>query len=449
MPTYDATISCTSYLERRDIRLLYGESFGFGLPWKPHREPLLQDDLLKVAGVVFVADRAFRRHPRLGDWTRSFACTMKVAEPKRWANAAAALTKAVSFLTDDSWSFEFLPVDRKRSMAGRMRADARGESVDGRCGPVALFSGGLDSFCGACCLLGGQQASRRTPIFVSSYVTGLDRLTNLVSSIAGAAGDARFMHLPVHGATSAVRIRGLDTATLPERSRRSRSLYFVFQAIAAAIEFAVDEVQLYENGVLAINLPLRADDSGSRSTRHAHPHYIALVNRLVEALRGEASVVLTNPFALQTKSEILRHVDARSRELIAQTVSCWGYPNAVASARARRPGVTHCGRCLPCLIRRLALRSAGVTDKPSIYQWPNLYEAAQKGFAGRSAAVWSQARKLAGFARRIGDVQPPDLIWRFGGHFLHLAPCVDKRELRAAHDLYVRFSAEVERALAP
>jgi hypothetical protein len=62
--------------------------------------------------------------------------------------------------------------------------------------------------------------------------------------------------------------------------------------------------------------------------------------------------------------------------------------------------------------------------------------------------VWSQARKLAGFAKRISSSTPEDFIWRFGGHFLHLAPGVDKKDLRAAHDLYVRFSAEVERAFA-
>ena len=449
MATPDVTIACTNYLEQHAVHLRYGKSFRFGVPWMPRHEPLLQDDLLKVAGVIFLADRAFRRHARLGDWTRSFACRLKVAEPKRWSRAATALTQAASFLTDDNWSFEFIPTDRKTHVASWAAQDARNVASDKRYGPVALFSGGLDSFCGACQLFAGQAASQRVPVFVTSFVTELTRLTDLVTAISRSARDGPFLHLPVYGVSNAAQIKGLATAMLPERSRRSRSLYFLFQAIAAAIEFGVDDIHLYENGVLAFNLPLRPDESGSRSTRHAHPYFIELVNGLIGRLGGDRKIVLSNPYALQTKAEILRHVDTSSQALIGKTVSCWGYPNEIAGARTRRRQITHCGRCLPCLIRRLALHSAVVFDDPKIYRQPNLFEAARKGFPIRKTDFWLQARKLLGFASRIGSSKAEDLIWRFGGYFLHLAPDVNKKDVQAAHDLYVRFSAEVERAFAP
>lgn len=437
----DATVQCSNYQGISTVRLHYGESFEFGLPWVPRRETPLQIDLLRVAGTILMADRGFRRHPRLGDWVRTFRVECKLAEPSRWKRAADALTRLAAFLTDDNWVFEFSALSGKSSTRGVRTREQTGDPR-ARFGPVALFSGGLDSFCGACKLM-AEGKQKATPIFVSSYVNELKRLADLLQGIAGANRGRAFLHLPVHGKMAVAHAGGLDTDELPERSRRSRSLYYILQALAAAVEFSAGEIHLYENGIMALNLPLRASDSGSRATRHAHPYYLKLANTFVHQLMGRSDIRITNPFSSFTKGEILRH--ARGVEsLIAKTTTCWGYPNATRAF----PGITHCGHCLPCLVRRFALASAKMKDSPAIYHKSGLAAASRRGFPRAEPDTWAEARRLVGFAARIHSLKSADLVWKFGGHFPHVVPNVSKKEIEAVRNLYGRFAWEIDRVIA-
>jgi 7-cyano-7-deazaguanine synthase in queuosine biosynthesis len=407
----------------------------------PRREALLQIDSLRVAGTISMADRAFRRHPRLGDWVRTFNVECKLAEPYPWTMAADALARLAAFLTDDNWVFEFTALSGKSSTRG-VRRHEPAVDAGARYGPVALFSGGLDSFCGACKLM-AQRDEKATPIFVSSYVNELKRLADLLQGIAGANRGRAFLHLPVHGKMAAAHASGLDTDELPERSRRGRSLYYVFQAFAAAIEFNAGEIHLYENGIMALNLPLRASDSGCRASRHAHPYYLSLANAFVHKLMGRSEIRILNPFSSTTKAEILQH--ARGAEsLIDQTTTCWGYPNATRAF----PGITHCGHCLPCLVRRFALASAKVKDSSAIYHKAGLASAWRQGFPRAKPDIWAEARRLVGFAARIHSLKSVDLVWKFGGHFAHLAPNVSKKDVDAVRNLYGRFASEIDRVIA-
>jgi hypothetical protein len=73
----------------------------------------------------------------------------------------------------------------------------------------------------------------------------------------------------------------------------------------------------------------------------------------------DASLRIVNPYAGMTKSEVVRIVRARMPDAIAVTESCW--------RNARLPaGKTHCGACVPCFIRRLAIEADGHAD-PTAY----------------------------------------------------------------------------------
>jgi hypothetical protein len=446
VPISDALVSCRNYQGTFAVHFRYGQSFRFGLPWTPQRQPPLQTDILRVAGTVLMADRAFRRHRRLGGWVRTFKAEIKLAEPDRWSQASNALARVTSFLTDDNWTFEFAPLDSKRRLSTPVRPRVFRSDSGISFGPVVLFSGGLDSFCGACRLMASQNKSGQVPIFVSSFVTGRNRLADLLTELAHIANNAKFTHLPIHGVVTSAKVKGLSTVELPERSRRSRSLYFVLQALAAAIEFSVREIHLYENGIMALNLPLRADESGSRATRHAHPYYLQLVNAFLRALTGGGDIAVLNPFASFTKGEILCYARG-SESSIAKTITCWGYPNETVVSRAKHPYVTHCGHCLPCLVRRLALWSANIKDEPRIYRNSGLSAAARRGFMVGDPDIWLEARKLIGFAKEIRSWKPEDLIWKFGGDFLHLGQGITMKDVQTVLDLYRRFSAEIDRVL--
>jgi 7-cyano-7-deazaguanine synthase in queuosine biosynthesis len=198
-----------------------------------------------------------------------------------------------------------------------------------------LLSGGLDSLIGAIDL----SSSGRKPIAVSNVVRGDG--ANQVAFARAIGGGLR--HLPLnHNDTPPWR---------KEESQRARSLIFLAFGVLAATALRAyhdgAEVPFYvcENGFIAINPPLTGTRLGSLSTRTAHPEFL---NRIREIL-GAAGlrVRLTNPYEHMTKGEMMRGCanQALLKSLAAQSVSCGRY---------RVFNYQHCGRCIPCHVRRAA-----------------------------------------------------------------------------------------------
>jgi hypothetical protein len=62
---------------------------------------------------------------------------------------------------------------------------------------------------------------------------------------------------------------------------------------------------------------------------------------------------VTNPFVHRTKGEVVALIPAALHDRISESTSCW--------RAARVPTVaTHCGECVPCLSRRIALETNGL-----------------------------------------------------------------------------------------
>src|ERR1017187_8097703 len=70
---------------------------------------------------------------------------------------------------------------------------------------------------------------------------------------------------------------------------------------------------------------------------------------------ADLRVHLENPYQLKTKGEMLSECldQAFLREYAYKTTSC---------GRFKTYSLTHCGRCVPCLVRRAAFLSCNVTD---------------------------------------------------------------------------------------
>jgi 7-cyano-7-deazaguanine synthase in queuosine biosynthesis len=123
---------------------------------------------------------------------------------------------------------------------------------------VCLFSGGLDSLCGAIDLL----AQGAQVCLVSHYEAGQapDTQVQLARALAAHYGRNRILvrRLFLRPTPSS----GLQERPLPtdrEPSTRSRSLLFIGAGVAAAAAFG-DQVLLVvpENGFIGINVPLTA-----------------------------------------------------------------------------------------------------------------------------------------------------------------------------------------------
>ena len=217
---------------------------------------------------------------------------------------------------------------------------------------ATLLSGGLDSFVGAVDLVtGGKNA------YAVSQISAGDKHTQsyFASKIGGGVRHLQLNHN--------VKFPGGN-----DRSQRARS--FIFLAYGVLVATAVQRykdggnVDLYmcENGLISINPPLTPARLGSLSTRTTHPIFVGQFQQLLDA--SGLKVTVENPYQFKTKGEMLRACKDQAflAKHAADTTSCGRYA---------RNGWKHCGRCLPCLIRRAAFRMWGQPDTTA-YVYGNL-----------------------------------------------------------------------------
>ena len=107
-----------------------------------------------------------------------------------------------------------------------------------------------------------------------------------------------------------------------------------------------------ENGQMAIHLPISEGRIGPFSTRTAHPEVLRLMEAFLNSVMGTC-IQIQNPYVNRTKAEVIAPIFANLPEAIPVSSSCW--------KNARLPaGKTHCGFCIPCIIRRIAVEVQGV-----------------------------------------------------------------------------------------
>ena len=123
----------------------------------------------------------------------------------------------------------------------------------------------------------------------------------------------------------------------------------------------VSDVDLYESGVGAINLPLMTGMLfGGRSSRGAHPSFLARMSRL-GTLIADRHISFSLPYGDFTKGEMLAKVrDLEIASWMQQSRSC-------VHTSLRTPQVTHCGVCPACIERRQAFAVARISEDPNPY----------------------------------------------------------------------------------
>jgi hypothetical protein len=106
-----------------------------------------------------------------------------------------------------------------------------------------------------------------------------------------------------------------------------------------------------ENGQMAIHLPLTEGRIGARSTHTAHPDVLDEMEQFLRVAL-DLPIRIVNPYVAKTKAEVIKPVWDTLPEAIAASTSCW--KNSRLPARA-----THCGTCIPCYVRRIAIETYG------------------------------------------------------------------------------------------
>ncbi len=326
---------------------------GSSIPIAVRRAGLAVDPVswgfLSIALGVIAADQGCLRTDSSDGWTRQIDLKVSVQSPSTWQPHAEALADALGFLTGDVWSIEFEsggmapPALSKRRRRGRRRPT--GDSV-------CLLSGGMDSLVGAIDLV----AQGKKPIFVSQKSSGdSERQCEFADTIGSGLTHLQLSH--------AARPPGIA-----ERSQRARSVIFLAYGLIAASAVRAtskeDNVRLIvpENGFISMNVPLTDLRIGSLSTRTTHPYFLRQMQGIWNAVGLNIDVV--NPYQFQTKGELLAGCKNQPllQKLASQSTSC---------GRFGRHGYKHCGRCVPCLVRRSAFLRWGQPDATS-YKYANL-----------------------------------------------------------------------------
>ena len=141
------------------------------------------------------------------------------------------------------------------------------------------------------------------------------------------------------------------------------------------------ELLVPENGFISLNVPLTPLRLGSLSTRTTHPFFIQQIQKILEALGFH--VRLSNDYQFKTKGEMLVECanQFQLRQLVFQATSC---------GRFARFKYEHCGRCVPCLVRRASFLHWGLDDETSYrYKDLSLGDLQHKGFDDVRSVVFA------------------------------------------------------------
>ena len=375
----------------------------------------LERDLLVIAAAVLAADRASPRGER-EEFARTFALRIGVANLERLVPLTTRLERVLRLLSQDSWTLTLA------ASADVPERDYDAPEQDGR---SLLFSGGLDSLAAAV-----EFGTRPHSLQLVSHTTHNSATSRTQAQLADALVRAGYTleHRQFFVSSRSGGPSELEHAV--ENTQRTRSfLFLVLGALAARRTGQRELVYLAENGQMAIHLPLTHGRIGAFSTHTAHPAVLASMEEFLTAALS-VPIRITNPYVHRTKREVVQVIAAAVPSLIPAANSCW--------MNARLPaGVTHCGICVPCYVRRIAIESLGpdaTTYNRDI--WSENIARLPENDDGRRNLV-----DLTEFIRRFRTGTAEELLVEFPDLY---SPHIDAG---AVIEMYRRFASEADAVL--
>lgn len=311
----------------------------------------IYEDLFVIGISIFALDKRINRRLFKDCWTREISVSIPVLNENVWNKTKDQWNKILCFLSGDIWDVNFRQCFKqysKRDNPNRIHLHIE------KCDCVSLFSGGLDSYCGAIklledgkspCLIGHNEypkLRKKQQEFVDCFQSIYDnQMVKFISFSANSRAPKDMQGKKLVGA---------------ENTSRGRTLLFLSAAISIA-GILGDTVPVYipENGFIGLNIPLTNSRKGTCSTRTTHPHFIKGLQDILQSVGIRNPII--NFFAFSSKREIVDSVkDTKAfKTHYMDTISC-SHP---CLARYNRKGHNeypiNCGYCYPCLIRKSSL----------------------------------------------------------------------------------------------
>jgi 7-cyano-7-deazaguanine synthase in queuosine biosynthesis len=293
----------------------------------------LEVDLLNIAAAVFAVDRCQLRGER-EDYSRVLELHIPIINIGHLQPFIPEIQNVLRELSNDWWSLNFYQV------AGKT-CDFRA-AVPGA-GKVLLFSGGLDSLAAAVELSNDSENLALVSHVTKNRQTSAAQTTLFEKLVKSGRNLSRYSYF----------VSSRDKGEVQhdiESSQRTRSFLFLVLAAITAVRLDRREiVMIAENGQMAIHLPLSSARVGAFSTHTAHPDVVAKMRVFLSAAFKQ-DFKIENPYVLKTKREVIKPIIDKFPEIIADSTSCWKSARILGTA-------SHCGECIPCYIRRIAIES--------------------------------------------------------------------------------------------
>ena len=314
----------------------------------------IYEDLFVIGISIFALDKRISRRMFTDCWTRKFSISIPVLSIEKWNKTKDMWNKTLGFLTGDIWDVQFRSCEKFYSQ--RENPNRVHLNID-KCDCVSLFSGGLDSFCGAIklleegkspCLVGHNEypkLRKKQEEFIATFQDTYDKQS------------VRFVSFSAN--SRAPKNMNGETLRGSENTSRGRSLLFLCAGLSIA-GILGNEVPVYipENGFIGLNIPLTNSRKGTCSTRTTHPYFL---NSFMDILN---TVGINNPiknfFAYSTKREIVNLIKDKDafKKHYMDTISCSHPCLARWNKKGNNEYPVNCGYCYPCLIRKSSLLDA-------------------------------------------------------------------------------------------
>lgn len=303
-------------------------------------------DLNGIVNIIHLINRFIQsRQRKIPNFMIEISFPVKDLEFWNRAEIKLKLEELVGFFTDIIWKFRFILDQSKPTNPNPRLIFNLQDELE-----LCFWSGGLDSYAG---LLNRVNQFPKKKFILASFES-----QNLNKKIQ------RKLFENIKQLYPNVEERIFIHNTLGHKNSneypyaRTRGLFFLISGLSLAYILGQKKIFMYENGIGALNLKLPGNyglDQSITATFQSH----RICEEFFKLVSG-TYVKIENPFAFQTKSQMLRGIcGPRNFNLIAATSSC-------DSPFRKKP--RECGYCTSCLLRRFSLYTAELKDEKSYFE---------------------------------------------------------------------------------
>jgi 7-cyano-7-deazaguanine synthase in queuosine biosynthesis len=293
----------------------------------------LEIDLLVLAASIFAVDRSQKRGEREA-FARTLELHIPVVNIGRLQPLIPVVEDVLRKLSNDTWTISLRQIPGEIFVSPMVPIDPR---------KVLLFSGGLDSLAAAV-----EFSQNAEGLALVSHITK-NRQTITAQQTLFQLLVGKGCNLDHYSYFVSARDKG-EFEHAVENSQRTRSFLFLILAAITAQRLGRRRiVMIAENGQMAIHLPLSSARMAAFSTHTAHPDVLVQMGLFLSGVFG-TEFSIENPYVQKTKKEVIQPIVDFAPETLEISNSCW--KNSRVGS-----GATHCGECIPCFIRRIAIES--------------------------------------------------------------------------------------------